>query len=206
MIGKLKGIIDSIEETTAIVDVRGVGYEVVCSSRTLAALAVGDAVEMHIETQVRDDAISLFAFPDRQERQWFRLLTTIQGVGGKAALAILGVATPQQLNLSVSSGDRAPLTRAAGVGPKLATRIINELREKVAPSLTQAGGIASQELGSAAQPAASDAVSALVNLGFRHDMAFSAVTAAATDLGNAASADSLIRESLARLAPREVGP
>ncbi|MCP5365396.1 MAG: Holliday junction branch migration protein RuvA [Hyphomicrobiales bacterium] len=205
MIGKLKGVIDGLDENTAIVDVRGVGYEVLCSSRTLAALHVGEAVEMHIETHVRDDAISLFAFPSAQERRWFQLLTTVQGVGGKAALAILGVATPEQLTVSVSSGDRNPITRAAGVGPKLAARVINELRDKVGPVMLAAVGHDSGGVGGSTPSGASDAVSALVNLGFSRGDAFSVVLAVAADLGEAASVDALIRESLARLAPREVG-
>ncbi|MCP4246504.1 MAG: Holliday junction branch migration protein RuvA, partial [bacterium] len=132
MIAKLTGIVDSTGDGWAVVDVGGVGYLVFCSGRTLSRIAAGEVACLMVETQVREDAIQLYGFTDHGEREWFRLLTTVQGVGAKAALSILGVLAPEDLILAIASGDKGAITRATGVGPKLASRILSELRDKVA--------------------------------------------------------------------------
>ena len=202
MIAKLTGTLDHIGPEGAIIDVNGVGYLVFCSTRTLGQLPPsGGAARLLIETHVREDHIHLYGFFDAAERDWFRLLTTVQGVGARLALAILSVVAPDQLTLTIVSQDKAMLARAVGVGPKLAARIVNELRDKV-------GGLALAATNSAA-PAASaavdagvtgDAVSALVNLGYRRAEAFGAVTAASRRLGGEAKVDALIRAGLQELA------
>lgn len=206
MIAKLKGILDITGTGHAVVDVNGVGYLVQASSRTLAQLGrTGDPVTLYIETQVREDAISLYGFADAQEKAWFRLLTTVQGVGAKAALAILAVLSPDELPVAIAAQDKAALTRAEGVGPKLAARILTELKDKAgdlvlgeaaartaATALKQAGAVPSSG-------ASGDAVSALVNLGYGRTEAFGAVSAAARNLGTDADVQILIRESLKEL-------
>jgi Holliday junction DNA helicase RuvA len=202
MIAKLTGILDHIGPDGAVIDVGGVGYLCFCSSRTLGQLpAPGGPARLLVETHVREDHIHLYGFVDVAERDWFRLLTTVQGVGAKVALAILSAVAPDELTLAIVSQDRTTLARADGVGPKLAARIVNELRDKV-------GGLALAATNSAA-PAASaavdagvtgDAVSALVNLGYRRAEAFGAVTAASRRLGDGAKVDALIRAGLQELA------
>jgi Holliday junction DNA helicase RuvA len=200
MIAKLRGLVDQVGEDWAVIDVGGVGYLVSCPGRTLSGLTVGKPAVLAIETQVREDRIQLFGFLDAGDRDWFRLLQTVQGVGGRVALAILSALGPDQLVQVIASGDRAAITRADGVGPKLAARILTELKEK-------AGGIA---LGQLAQPAAAkaargpqsiniDAVSALVNLGYGRAEAFGAVATAAKALGDSASIDTLIKAGLKEL-------
>ncbi len=196
MIAKLAGTLDSTNAGGAIVDVGGVGYLVFCSARTLARLpAPGLPVSLIVDTHVREDQISLYGFLDRGEREWFRLLTTVQGVGAKLALAILGVLPADELALALAAQDRVALTRVGGVGPKLATRILTELKDK-------AGALA---LGSADAPplqpggAVADAVSALVNLGYRRVEAHGAVAAAARTLGREAAIGALIRAGLKEL-------
>jgi Holliday junction DNA helicase RuvA len=201
MIARLKGHVDLIGAGSAIVDVGGVGYLVFCSARTLSDLRPGERVSLFVETQLREDGIFLFGFVDGEEQQWFRRLTAIQGVGGKAALAILSVAGPRELMVAIVAGDRGVLTRASGIGPKLAGRIVNELRDKIEP-VAAAPGNGVPRPGRPAE----DAVSALVNLGFRPVDAFGAVNAAARRLGETAGVDALIRGGLAELAPREVEP
>ena len=201
MIAKLTGALDQIGPDGAIIDVGGVGYLVFCSTRTLGQLPPpGGAARLMIETHVREDHIHLYGFADNVERDWFRLLTTVQGVGAKVALAILSAVAPDALTLAVVAQDRATLARADGVGPKLAARIVNELRDKV-------GGLALAVTNAAAPaPAASepgptgDAVSALVNLGYRRAEAFGAVAAASRRLGGEAKVDALIRAGLQELA------
>jgi Holliday junction DNA helicase RuvA len=200
MIARLTGKIESLGEDRAIVDVGGVGYLVFCSGRTLARLP-GDGVQLHIETHVREDHIHLYGFSELDELEWFRLLTTVQGVGAKVALAILSAMEPGELLQAVAAVDKAAVTRANGVGPKLAARIVAELKDKV-------GGIA---LGAAAAirvagtpPAAAagideDAVSALVNLGYGRSEAFGAVARAGGRLGNQAPLGDLIRAGLEEL-------
>jgi len=203
MIARLRGTVDSLGEDWAVIDVGGVGYLVSCSGRTLSRLTTGAGVVLLVETHVREDAIQLYGFAEAGERDWFRLLTTVQGVGARVALSILSVLTPDQLLRTLAAGDKAGLTRANGVGPKLALRILTELKDK-------AGGIASVPPGavvatgggSFAPPAAGpieDAVSALVNLGYRRLEAFEAVGSAAADLGEQAEVPALIGAALKRL-------
>ncbi|MCA1972694.1 MAG: Holliday junction branch migration protein RuvA [Caenispirillum sp.] len=210
MIAKLKGLIDSLGDDWAVVDVNGVGYLVFCSGRTLGKLAVGEAAALEVETHVREDHIHLYGFADRGERDAFRLLTTVQGVGAKVALAILSVATPQVLAQAIAAGDKAPLVRASGVGPKLAARILSELKDKAAtlgaafvpapapgvrmPVAAEAGDVA------VAGSVTEDATSALVNLGYRRMEAFAAVARAAQAQGEAASVSSLVTAALKDLA------
>jgi len=201
MIAKLRGTVDSVGDDWAVIDVGGVGYLVSCSARTLARLEAGAAVALAVETWVREDSIALFGFLDSGERDWFRLLVTVQGVGAKVALAILSIAAPEQLLQIIAAADRAMLTRASGVGPKLAARILSELKDK-AGRLALGGFAPATPAGSA--PAIGggvieDAVSALVNLGYRRLEAFEAVGHAARDLGDGAAAAALIRAALQRL-------
>lgn len=201
MIAKLTGIVDTIGEGTAVIDVGGVGYLVWCSQKTLSRLSVRREASVLVETQVRDDAITLYGFASPQERDWFRRLVTVQGVGAKAALAILSVAPVDELALAIASGDRALITRAPGVGAKLAARIIGELRDVAA---AMPGARASLSPGTEATGAlATEAVSALVHLGFRPGEAMDAVATAARKLGDEATLEALIGDSLAGLAPRE---
>jgi Holliday junction DNA helicase RuvA len=203
MIAKLAGLLDQIMPDGAVIDVGGVGYLVFCSTRTIGQLpAPGGAARLLVETHVREDHIHLYGFIDAVERDWFRLLTTVQGVGARLALALLSALSPDQLALAILSQDKATLARADGVGPRLAARIANELRDKVgglataAPATVAASPAAiGKEAGAAA-----DAVSALVNLGYRRAEAFGAVAAAARKLGEAAALDALIRAGLQELA------
>lgn len=205
MFARLKGILEEIDAETAIVDVGGVGYLVYCSGRTLSSLpAPGEAVRFEIETHVREDHIHLYGFSDRAERDWFRLLTTVQGVGARVALAILSVLTPEALTQAVAAQDKAAVARANGVGPKLAQRIVSELKDKVGGmSLGPAAAPASPTAGGASAPAdaaaSEDAVSALVNLGYGRGDAFTAVAKAART-GEGSDTAALIR-----LALRELG-
>ncbi len=198
MIAKLTGVVDSKSADSAIVDVGGVGYQVFCSARSLDRLpAAGGAISLFIETHVREDHIHLYGFIDGAEREWFRLLTTVQGVGAKLALAILSVLSSGDLTQAILVQDKTRLTRASGVGPKLAARIVAELKDKV-------GGIA---LGPVAAVAAAteasgplaDAVSALINLGYRRTEAFGAVAQASKRLGPNAALDLLIKAGLKEL-------
>jgi Holliday junction DNA helicase RuvA len=202
MIAKLTGILDHIGPDGAVIDVGGVGYLVFCSIRTLGQLPPpGSAARLLIDTHVREDHIHLYGFIDGAERDWFRLLTTVQGVGARLALAILSAVVPDQLTLTIVSQDKATLTRAEGVGPKLAARIVNELRDKVgglALAATNAATPALQPAGDAG--VTGDAVSALVNLGYRRAEAFGAVAAATRRLGGDAKVDALIRAGLQELA------
>ncbi len=203
MIGKLSGTLDSVGEGIALVDVNGVGYVVHASNRTLSRLGPnGGLVSLLIETQVREDAINLYGFAEKHERDWFRLLTTVQGVGAKVALAILGVLSPDDLSLAIAAQDKAAITRAPGVGPKLGARIVAELKDKAgsigndlsAAALGQAAGN-----GKAAAGPVEDATSALVNLGYRRTEAFTAVAKAAREQGAKATLDGLIRAGLKEL-------
>jgi Holliday junction DNA helicase RuvA len=201
MIAKLTGILDHIGPDGAVIDVGGVGYLCFCSGRTIGQLPPpGGAARLFVETHVREDHIHLYGFVDAAERDWFRLLTTVQGVGAKVALAILSAVAPNDLTLAIVSQDRTTLSRADGVGPKLAARIVNELKDKV-------GGLALAATNSTAPaPTAvdagptGDAVSALVNLGYRRAEAFGAVAAASRRLGDGAAVDALIRAGLQELA------
>ena len=195
MIAKLTGLLDSVASDSAIVDVGGVGYLVFCSARTLAKLPEkGAPVSLLVETHVREDHIHLYGFADAAEREWFRLLTTVQGVGAKLGLAILGTLAPDDLARAIASGDKASLSRPSGVGPKLAARLAVELKDKVSGMALGPASVSLPESGAAA-----DAVSALVNLGYRRAEAFDAVATAARRLGAAAAVDALIRAGLTEL-------
>ncbi len=204
MFARLKGILDEIGEDTAIVDVGGVGYLVHCSSRTLGGLpGRGEAVRLEIETHVREDHIHLYGFADTGERDWFRLLTTVQGVGARVALAILSVLPPDALVQAVAAQDKAAVARANGVGPKLAQRIVSELKDKVGSMSFVPGAAVAGDSGKGAAPesgASDDAVSALVNLGYGRSEAFSAVAKAARKDGASGDVSALIRDALKELA------
>lgn len=201
MIAKLKGRLDSTGLDHAIIDVGGVGYLVGASSRTLAALGpVGEAVTVHTEMLVSDDAIRLVGFARAEERDWFRLLTGVQGVGSRVALAILSALEPAELHRAVAAGDKAMIARANGVGPKLAQRIANELKDKIGAAPMPAGAVGA---GFAALPTgghSADAISALQNLGFKPAEASIAVAAAEEELGEDASLDALVRLALRKAA------
>lgn len=201
MIAKLKGLLDSTGIDHAIIDVGGVGYLVGASSRTLAALGpVGEAVTIHTEMLVSDDAIRLVGFARADERDWYRLLTHVQGVGSRVALAILSALEPQELHRAVATGDKAMIARANGVGPKLAQRIVNELKDKIGAA---PGGGAMGVSGGMPLPSGSfgaDALSALQNLGFKPHEASIAVAAAEEELGDGASLDALVRLALRKAA------
>ena len=204
MIGKLKGIIDSYGEDYIILDVNGVGYLVHCSPRTLQELpATGQPATLSIETHVREDQVRLFGFMSDVEREWFRLLQTVQGVGAKVALAVLGTLKPVALASAIAMRDKAMVARTPGVGPKVAERIVTELKDKapayagIDPAVIRLSGAVEDKR--APQPVA-DAVSALVNLGYGQPQAASAVAAAARNAGERADAASLIRLGLKELA------
>jgi Holliday junction DNA helicase RuvA len=201
MIAMLRGVLDSTAEDSAIVDVNGVGYLVFCSRRTLDVMPPsGSDVRVYVETHVREDHIHLYGFLQPEERSWFRLLTTVQGVGARVALSILTALPPDQLLAAVVAQDKAQINRANGVGPKLAARIVTELKDKVggiavsAPAAIVAGGAAADGAPN------EEAVSALVNLGFSRTEAFGAVARAGQSLGEAAAVDDLIRSGLKELA------
>ena len=198
MIALLTGRIESLEPDRCIIDVNGVGYLVQASTRTLASLPSPPALaRVLIETVVREDAILLYGFAESAERDWFRLLTTVQGVGAKVALAILSALSTRDLVSAIGTGDRAALTQVSGVGPKLAVRLLTELRER-ATGMPIAAGIALPAV--APGTAASDAISALGNLGYRRIEAQPVVDRVAGRLGDTATLDALIRESLRELA------
>jgi Holliday junction DNA helicase RuvA len=203
MIAKLKGIIDSYGEDFVIVDVNGVGYLVHCSARTLQALpGQGEAVTLAIETYVREDQIRLFGFQSDVEREWFRLLQTVQGVGARVALAVLGTLKPADLANAVALRDKAMVARTPGVGPKVAERIVTELKDKapafadIDPAVIRLSGAVEEKR--APQPVA-DAVSALVNLGYGQPQAAAAIAAATRSAGEGADAARLIRLGLKEL-------
>jgi len=200
MIAKLTGVVDQNGPEATVIDVDGVGYLAFCSTRTIGRLpAVGSTASLLIETHVREDHIHLYGFIDAAERDWFRRLTTVQGVGARLALAILSVVAPEQLGLAILAQDKAALTRADGVGARLAGRIVNELRDKVGGLATTPAAAAEPRAEAADGPTA-DAVSALVNLGYRRAEALGAVATAARSLGSGADAGSLIRAGLQALA------
>jgi Holliday junction DNA helicase RuvA len=199
VIARLRGTLDALDEGHAVIDVGGVGYLVACATRTLAALPrPGAAVDLLIETQVRDDSITLYGFQTAAERSWFRLLQTVQGVGARVALAVLSALGPDGLARAVVAQDKAALARASGVGPRLAGRIASELKDRLTelpgPAGAPAPGPAS--LGGPAE----DAVSALVHLGYGRSEAHAAIAKAAATLGAAAPLDALIRTGLQELA------
>jgi Holliday junction DNA helicase RuvA len=204
MIGKLKGLVDSYAEDFVILDVGGVGYQVHCSARTLQALPKpGEAAVLSIETYVREDQIKLFGFRSDVEREWFRLLQTVQGVGAKVALAVLGTLPPSDLANAIALRDKASVARTPGVGPKVAERIVSELKDKaphfadVDPTVISLSGALAEDR--APKPVA-DAISALVNLGYGPPQAAAAIAAAARSAGDNAETAQLIRLGLKELA------
>ncbi len=199
MIAKLRGAVDTVSDGNCIFDVNGVGYLVFASTRTLGALPNPPGLAtLLIETQVREDAISLYGFATGAERDWFRLLTTVQGVGAKVALALLSALSPDQLIAAIATGDKAALTRSPGVGSKLAIRILSELREK-AGVMPGGGGIVLPVF-TVPKGALADALSALTNLGYRRAEAEAALARAVEDHGQDAALDVLIRGGLKALA------
>jgi holliday junction DNA helicase RuvA len=204
MIGKLKGIVDVVGEAHVIIDVNGVGYEVQASARTLRALQAGQATSLAIETHVREDAIRLYGFTSEVERAWFRTLQTVQGVGAKVALAVLGTLAPQDLANAIALQNWAAVEQTQGVGKKLAQRIVAELRDK-APALSVAGlnvpAAAGKSAGRVpADNAAAEAISALTNLGYQPAAASQAIAAALKEFGEGADTPKLIRRGLKELA------
>jgi len=197
MIARLAGRLVESGIDQLVIDVGGVGYLVQASARTLAAVGpVGEAAMLFTEMQVREDAITLFGFATAGERDWFRLLTGVQGVGGRVALSILSVLDAAELSRAVAGGDKAMVARANGVGPKLAMRIVNELKDKIgAVAIGPAGAVPA-----AARGVNADALSALANLGFRTSEASAAVAAAAEELGDGATLDALVRLALKKMA------
>jgi len=201
MIAMLWGRVEQVEADRCVVDVGGVGYLVQASTRTLSALPAAPAMaRVLVETQVREDAITLYGFADAAEREWFRLLVTVQGVGARVALNLLSALSPGDLVAAIAAGDRASLTRASGVGAKLAVRVLSELRERVGAMPVGAGGLG------VAMPAPggieADALSALGNLGYRRVEAAPVVARVAERLGEGASLNAVLRDSLKELASK----
>jgi len=203
MIGKLRGIVDSKGADWAVIDVNGVGYHVTCSTRTLEALPnAGGAATLAIETKVSEDAIRLIGFMSEYERDWFRLLLSVQGVGTKVALGVLGALKPDDLAAAIALEDKKAVSSAPGVGPKVAARIVSELKDK-APHGASLAALAANDTSPSIVPqgrAARDAVSALLNLGYQQAQAASAVAAAAKTLEDDATPEQLIRQGLKELA------
>lgn len=208
MIGKLSGLVDEVAEDHLLLDVGGVGYLVFASGRTLGRLpGRGGSAGLLVETHVREDHIHLYGFAERAERDWFRLLLTVQGVGARHALAILTVLPPEELTRAVLAQDKAALSRAAGVGPKLAQRVVAELKDKA--GRIALGGVGGNG-GAGAAPAAGavggvpaaaeDAVAALESLGYRRTEAFTAIGKAAAELGEGAGVEALVKGGLKELA------
>ena len=198
MIAKLRGILEDTGADWAVIDVAGVGYLVHCSAKTLAALgAAGEACTVFTDLQVSENDMRLLGFAEAAERDWFRLLTQVQGVGSKVALAILSALAPHDLATACAQGDAAMVARANGVGPKLAGRIVNELKDKVG---AVAGGMAAGAVVSPKGGTSADAVSALENLGFKPATASRAVAEALTELGDGAGEGELIRVALRKAA------
>ena len=199
MIAKLTGLLDDFGPDWAVIDVNGVGYLVHCSVKTLAALGVrGDRVTLHTELQVSENDMRLIGFGSAGEREWFRLLTGVQGVGSKMALAVLSALSTEELQRACAGGDVAMVSRAQGVGTKIATRIVNELKDKAGglPTIPGAPGVAAPPAGSVS----ADAVSALQNLGFKPNVATDAVAWALDELGDGAGLNDLVRAALKRVA------
>jgi Holliday junction DNA helicase RuvA len=196
MIGKLSGTVDSLAEDHAVVDVHGVGYLVHCPSSTLSRLSAGAAAVLVIDTRVTDESIRLYGFASAEEREWFRLLQTVQNVGARVALNLLSTLSPRELERAIALGDKAAVGRAQGVGPKLATRIVTELKDK-APSMMLRGHATEATAAPALAPRGpeADAVAALIKLGYSQGHAAEAVARAAQEVG-ATSTEGLIRESL----------
>ena len=204
MIAQLTGRVEALADGTCVLDVNGVGYLVHASSRTLAALPQPPAItRLLVETHVREDAILLYGFAEAAERDWFRLLTTVQGVGGRVALSVLSALSPRDLVGAIAAGDRTSLTRAPGVGARLAARLVTELRDK-AGAMPSSSGLPAPTAAPTGGPQ-DDALSALINLGYRRQEAQPAIARTAERLGDGASLDALIREALRELARKVTG-
>jgi len=202
VIAKLKGTVEAIDGDSAVIDVNGVGYLVSASARTLRDLVVGGLATILVETIVREDAIALYGFLETAERDWFRILTTVQGVGARVALSILSTLAPEEIARAIAAQDRTSLSRAPGVGPKLAARLATELKDKaaafgVAPAPSRAADAGPAVPGGSVNE---DAVSALVNLGYRRVEAFGAVARVTQRLGGNARLDDVIKAGLQELA------
>ena len=197
MIAKLTGLLDDTGADWAVIDVAGVGYLVHCSAKTLSALGIcGDTVSLFTDLQVSENDLRLIGFASGAERDWFRLLVGVQGVGSKVALAILSALSTEELQRACAGGDAATVARAQGVGPKLAGRIVNELKDKAGALPTVAGVVSAAPPGSVS----ADAISALQNLGFKPQVAASAVASAVGELGDGAGLNDLVRVALRRAA------
>jgi len=194
MIGKLTGVVDTVGEDHVLLDVTGVGYLVHCPSSTLSKLAAGAHVSLMTEMRLTDETIKLYGFFTAEEREWFRLLQTVQNVGARVALNVLSALSARDLERALALGDKAVLGRAQGVGPKLALRIVTELKDK-APSMMLRGHIGETPVTAPRGPEG-DAVAALVKLGYSQGVAAEAVARSARDLGDGAALDALIREAL----------
>lgn len=204
MISKLTGLLDSVAQDHLVLDVNGVGYQVFCSAKTLSQChGIGEPLSLLIDTHVREDYIHLFGFKEASEQQWFRLLISVQGVGAKAAMNILTACPPDQIGFAIAAGDKAAVQRAEGVGPKLAARIITELKDKAGKIDLQAkpkgvavvGELTNEQTSSADQ----DAVSALVNLGYQRTDAYAAVMQAKQKANDNASVEDVIKLALKEL-------
>jgi len=195
MIGKLTGIVDSLADDHAILDVNGVGYLVHCPSSTLSRLSVGATASLMIETKVSEDAIRLYGFMSAEEREWFRLLQTVQNVGARVALNVLSALSPRELERALALSDKAMVGKAQGVGPKLALRIVTELKDKAPAMMLRGHDGEAIAVTVAPRGPEADAVAALVKLGYSQGQAAESVARAARDLGQA-PVDALIRESL----------
>lgn len=201
MIAKLKGLLDETGADWAVIDVQGVGYLVHCSAKTLAALGEkGEGVTVFTDLQVSENDMRLLGFANSAERDWFRLLTQVQGVGSKVALAILSALSVDELQGACAHGDAAQVARANGVGPKLAGRIVNELKDKAGGMPGGSGGVAMGAVAAPVGSSSADAVSALQNLGFKPAVATSAVAQAQGELGEGAGLNDLVRVALKRAA------
>lgn len=201
MIAKLKGLVDAVDSDSVVIDVGGVGYLVSASARTLRELSIGGPATMLVETIVREDAISLYGFLETSERDWFRILTTVQGVGARVALSILSTLSPDEIARAIAAQDRATLSRPAGVGPKLAARLATELKDKAAAfGIVPAIPLPASTVAAAPGSINEDAVSALVNLGYKRVEAFGAIARVAQRLGSDAKLDAVIRAGLQELA------
>jgi Holliday junction DNA helicase RuvA len=206
MIARLKGIIEDMGDTWVIIDVNGVGYLASCSRQTLTHMgAIGEATSLHIETVLRQDNLQLYGFSTLEEKEIFLLLTTVQGVGMRVGLALLSALTPDQVLHAIATQDKTAMTRADGVGPKLASRILSELKDKV-PQLTAVSTVVANQSGVAAQPFSvpasselEEAISALINLGYRRSEAQQAIQNARQNLGEGAALSDLIRVGLANM-------
>jgi Holliday junction DNA helicase RuvA len=200
VIARLKGVVDSIAADSAVIDVNGVGYLVSCSSRTLRDLVAGGPATLLVETIVREDAIALFGFLETAERDWFRILTTVQGVGARVGLSILSTLSPDEIARAIAAQDKGTLSRPAGVGPKLAARLATELKDKAAAfGVAPAAPSSDLPVGTAGS-INEDAVSALVNLGYKRIEAYGAVVRVTQRLGEGAKLDAVIRAALQELA------